>query len=63
MTVDSFVRNNRGISVDGSDLPREFLEGIFHRIQAKAFSLKEDDDARQQMGKALGAEKVRRRAS
>ena len=44
-------------SVDGSDLPREFLEGIFRRIQANAFSLKEDDDARQQMGRALGAEK------
>ena len=57
MTVESFIRNNRGISVDGTDLPREFLEAIFLRIQAKAFSLKEDDDARQQMGKALGAEK------
>ncbi|GMH65106.1 hypothetical protein TrST_g3433 [Triparma strigata] len=55
MTVESFIRNNRGIGVDGTDLPGDFLEGIFHRIQASAFSLKEDDDARAQMGKTLGA--------
>ena len=27
MTVESFIRNNRGISVDGTDLPEEFLTG------------------------------------
>jgi len=47
MTMESFIRNNRGISVDGGDLPDEFLEGIFRRIEAKPFSLKEDDDARE----------------
>jgi brefeldin A-inhibited guanine nucleotide-exchange protein len=47
MTLDSFIRNNRGISVDGTDLPEEFLTGIYKRIQAQAFSLKEDDDARE----------------
>eukprot|EP00586_Coscinodiscus_wailesii_P008153 CAMPEP_0172522006 /NCGR_PEP_ID=MMETSP1066-20121228/292890_1 /TAXON_ID=671091 /ORGANISM="Coscinodiscus wailesii, Strain CCMP2513" /LENGTH=1699 /DNA_ID=CAMNT_0013304971 /DNA_START=60 /DNA_END=5160 /DNA_ORIENTATION=+ len=46
MTLESFIRNNRGISVDGGDLPVEMLEGIFNRILAKPFTLKEDDDAR-----------------
>ena len=46
MTLESFIRNNRGISVDGGDLPEEFLKGIFLRIEAQAFSLKEDDEAR-----------------
>eukprot|EP00590_Aulacoseira_subarctica_P004735 CAMPEP_0172421342 /NCGR_PEP_ID=MMETSP1064-20121228/7590_1 /TAXON_ID=202472 /ORGANISM="Aulacoseira subarctica , Strain CCAP 1002/5" /LENGTH=1266 /DNA_ID=CAMNT_0013161687 /DNA_START=1 /DNA_END=3798 /DNA_ORIENTATION=+ len=47
MTVESFIRNNRGISVDGGDLPDAFLEGIFRRIESKPFTLKEDDDARE----------------
>jgi brefeldin A-inhibited guanine nucleotide-exchange protein len=47
MTVEAFIRNNRGISVDGTDLPEEFLAGIFKRIQEQPFSLKEDDDARE----------------
>ena len=46
MTVEGFIRNNRGISVDGGNLPDDFLEGIYHRIQAKPFTLKEDDEAR-----------------
>lgn len=50
MTVESFIRNNRGISVDGGDLPDEFLTGIFTRIQSNPFSLKEDDDARERAG-------------
>ena len=52
MTMEGFVRNNRGISVDGGDLPSEFLEGIFKRIQVKPFTLKEDDDARAKEGGA-----------
>ena len=51
MTLESFIRNNRGISVDGTDLPEEFLTGIFKRIQAQPFSLKEDDDARERLTK------------
>lgn len=51
MTVESFIRNNRGISVDGTDLPEDFLTGIFKRIQANPFSLKEDDDARERLTK------------
>eukprot|EP00804_Cyclotella_cryptica_P009256 CCRYP_016755-RD/>CCRYP_016755-RD protein AED:0.20 eAED:0.20 QI:0/0.5/0.14/1/0.5/0.14/7/0/1836 len=47
MTLESFIRNNRGISVDGGDLPEEFLSGIFNRIKERPFSLKEDDEARQ----------------
>lgn len=48
MTVESFVRNNRGIA-DGNDLPEEVLVGIFQRIKANPFSLKEDDEARAKM--------------
>lgn len=47
MTVDSFVRNNRGIGENGSDLPEAFLSGIFARIKQSPFSLKEDDAARE----------------
>ena len=47
MTLDSFLRNNRGIGENGSDLPPEYLEGIFNRIKERPFSLKEDDDARE----------------
>ena len=50
MTVESFVRNNRGIGDQGSDLPEEFLVGIFERIKARPFSLKEDDAARERAG-------------
>lgn len=46
MTVDSFLRNNRGIGENGSDLPEDFLRGIFDRIKERPFSLKEDDAAR-----------------
>jgi Sec7-like guanine-nucleotide exchange factor len=45
MTVESFLRNNRGIA-NGKDLPDEVLIGIFQRIKARPFSLKEDDEAR-----------------
>ena len=47
MTLEGFIRNNRGIGENGGDLPAEFLSGIFERIQKDAFSLKEDDEARQ----------------
>ena len=50
MTNEGFVRNNRGISVDNSDLPEEFLNGIFERIKNSPFTLKEDDEARKQHG-------------
>ena len=46
MTKESFIKMNRGISVDGSDLPEAILVGIFKRIQEHPFTLKEDDDAR-----------------
>lgn len=51
MTKESFVRNNRGISVDGGDLPEDFLKVIFDRIKVNPFSLKEDDDAREKHSK------------
>lgn len=47
MTLESFLRNNRGIGENGSDLPEEFLGGIFERIKERPFSLKEDDAARE----------------
>mmetsp|Transcript_9258 Transcript_9258/g.19271 ORF Transcript_9258/g.19271 Transcript_9258/m.19271 type:complete len:2226 (+) Transcript_9258:141-6818(+) len=51
MTLESFIRNNKGISVDGGDLPEDFLTGIFNRIKEKPFSLKEDDEAREKVSK------------
>jgi brefeldin A-inhibited guanine nucleotide-exchange protein len=47
MTLDGFQRNNRGIGENGSDLPVDFLAGIFERIKKSPFSLKEDDAARE----------------
>jgi brefeldin A-inhibited guanine nucleotide-exchange protein len=47
MTQDGFVRNNKGIGENGTDLPEEFLIGIFERIKVGPFSLKEDDAARE----------------
>ena len=44
MTLEEFIRNNRGIN-DGADLPADFLEGIYHRITAEGFKVKEDDGA------------------
>jgi brefeldin A-inhibited guanine nucleotide-exchange protein len=46
MTREGFIRNNRGIGDNGSDLPEEFLLGIYDRIKERPFSLKEDDAAR-----------------
>lgn len=50
MTIESFLRNNRGIGDNGSDLPEEFLTGIFNRIKDSPFTLKEDDAARERVG-------------
>jgi brefeldin A-inhibited guanine nucleotide-exchange protein len=50
MTTESFIRNNRGISANGGDLPDEFIRGIFNRIKQFPFSLKEDDAARERVG-------------
>ena len=36
MTLEQFVRNNRGID-DGGDVPRAILEGIYARISAEEF--------------------------
>jgi len=47
MTPDAFKNMNRGIGADNSDLPAEFLTGIFERIKVNPFSLKEDDAARE----------------
>jgi len=50
MTKDGFIRNNRGIC-NGQDLPSEMLTDIFDRIQTNQISLKEDDEAREKVGK------------
>lgn len=47
MTLDGFTRNNQGIAMNGDNLPKEFLEGIYNRIKAEPFALKEDDAARE----------------
>jgi len=47
MTIESFIRNNRGIGENGADLDPVFLTKIFDRIKVKPFSLKEDDAARE----------------
>ena len=49
MTKEGFIRNNRGISTNGEDLPSEMLEDIFDRIQKNQISLKEDDAARDKL--------------
>jgi len=46
MTLESFQKNNRGIGENGSNLPDDFLAGIYHRIKKAPFSLKEDDELR-----------------
>jgi brefeldin A-inhibited guanine nucleotide-exchange protein len=50
MTIESFLRNNKGIGDNGSDLPDDVLRGIFERIKERPFSLKEDDAARERVG-------------
>ena len=50
MTIDSFIRNNKGIGENGSNLPDDLLKGIFERIKERPFSLKEDDAARERAG-------------
>ena len=47
MTEKGFISNNRGIGANGTDLPEDFLIGIFQRIKVNPFSLKEDDAARE----------------
>ncbi|GKY96543.1 hypothetical protein MPSEU_000613900 [Mayamaea pseudoterrestris] len=49
MSLDGFIRNNRGIGDNGSDLPEAFLTDIYNRIRDRPFSLKEDDAARERV--------------
>lgn len=44
MTPDNFIMNNAGID-DGKDLPREFLEGIYHEIQSNEIKLQSEQHA------------------
>jgi brefeldin A-inhibited guanine nucleotide-exchange protein len=46
MTQEAFLNMNRGISVDGGDLPSDFLIDLYLSIKKRPFTLKEDDDAR-----------------
>src|SRR5690349_9743512 len=41
MTLDAFVRNNRGIN-DGKDLPTEFLTRLYENIQANEIKMQQD---------------------
>lgn len=58
MTVEGFIRNNRGIGENGADLPESFLVGIFNRIKERPFSLKEDDAARERAQKQVSEASV-----
>jgi len=51
LNEDTFVKMNKGISVDGGDLPRDFLIDIFKSIKERPFTLKEDEDARKNLKK------------
>lgn len=51
LNEDTFVNMNKGISVDGGDLPRDFLVEIFNSIKERPFTLKEDEDARKNLKK------------
>lgn len=51
MTAESFINMNKGISVDGGDLDKQFLTDIFNSIKARPFTLKEDEDARESQKK------------
>lgn len=51
MTQEAFVKMNKGISVDGGDLPSDFLIDIYRSIKKRPFTLKEDDDARKHQKK------------
>ncbi|TXT13291.1 hypothetical protein VHUM_00658 [Vanrija humicola] len=44
MTVQDFIKNNRGIN-DGQDLPEEYLTEIFTEIQENEIILKDEHDA------------------
>ncbi len=52
MTAESFINMNKGISVDGGDLDKDFLVEIYESIKARPFTLKEDDDARESQKKS-----------
>ena len=41
MTKLEFIKNNRGIN-DNSDLPQEFLEGIYDEIESNEIKMKDD---------------------
>lgn len=51
LTQEGFVKMNKGISVDGGDLPEDFLIDIYQSIKQRPFTLKEDDDARRSQSK------------
>jgi len=57
MTKEGFLRNNRGIC-EGQDLPDELLTAIFDRIKENPISLKEDDEARERVGRAKGSSTI-----
>mmetsp|Transcript_25861 Transcript_25861/g.43279 ORF Transcript_25861/g.43279 Transcript_25861/m.43279 type:complete len:1714 (+) Transcript_25861:76-5217(+) len=42
MTVEEFIKNNRGIN-DSADLPREFLEELYNRIQTNEIKMRDED--------------------
>ena len=45
MTMEEFVRNNRGINASG-DLPRDYLESIFTSISENEIRMLSSNEAR-----------------
>ena len=54
MTVDEFVRNNRGIN-GGEDLPREFLRALYVSIAADEIRISSEAQARLSASGSLAA--------
>eukprot|EP01051_Picozoa_sp_SAG22_P015749 SAG22_NODE_2106_length_3005_cov_1.999656_4_plen_265_part_00 len=42
MTIEEFLRNNRGINGEGGDLPPEMLTAVYHDIAANEIKMKDE---------------------
>eukprot|EP00033_Pygsuia_biforma_P001798 GCRY01002010.1.p1 GENE.GCRY01002010.1~~GCRY01002010.1.p1 ORF type:complete len:439 (+),score=97.56 GCRY01002010.1:222-1538(+) len=43
MSVEDFIRNNRGIGKDGANLPREFLADLYNNVSKEQFELPSEE--------------------
>eukprot|EP01052_Picozoa_sp_SAG31_P030726 SAG31_NODE_3177_length_4584_cov_10.428999_2_plen_1047_part_00 len=44
MTLEEFLRNNRGINGDGGDLPAEMLTDVYHDIAENEIKMKDEEE-------------------